>query len=209
MSEADDAVLAEIIELAKRQTGAKTVTATTRLYSDLGMTGDDAQEFLTAFAVKYDVDMSSLVWLRYFDDESTMADMLEPAMALAASILNPSFAVRWQSAHDAEREITIGHLVDIAREKVWREPHESARLPRKSLALGLIFSAFALLILGFFVLLGVVVIYAFLTGQLGEQKILALVGVAAMSIVLPVSLAFASWRQISAKLASAPSVGAS
>lgn len=203
MSADNEAALAEIVELAKAHTGVKTVTASTRLYSDLGMTGDDAQEFLTTFAAKYDVDMSSLVWLRYFDDESTMTAMLEPAIALAASILSPSFAVRWQAAHDAEREITIGHLAEIAREKTWRDPTDAVRLPRKSLALGVIFSTLATLVLGFFVILGFVVIYAFLTGQLGEQKLLVLFGIAAMSIALPIGLAYASWRQIRAKLASA------
>ena len=44
----DDTLLAEIIELAKNHTGKSSVTADTRLYADLGMTGDDANEFLLA-----------------------------------------------------------------------------------------------------------------------------------------------------------------
>ena len=200
-----EALLAEIIDLAKSHTGAKTVTADTRLHADLGMTGDDAERFLQAFAIKYDVDMGALEWQRYFENEATMADMLMPAMVLGASVLSPAFAVRWQAAREAEREITIAHLAVVANEKAWREPDGSFRREPKSNALTLIFSTLALLTMGFFLAIGVAVLYAFLTGALGERQVLVLVGIAATGIALPIYLAYASWRQISAKLASAPS----
>ena len=143
-----DALLAEIIDQAKRHTGAKTVTAETRLYADLGMTGDDAERFLQAFAANYDIDMSALEWQRYFENEPTMADMLMPALVFGASVLSPTFAVRWQSAREAEREITIAHLAEVASTKVWREPDAGFRRAPKSNALTLIFSALALLTMG-------------------------------------------------------------
>ncbi len=200
MSEADDDVLAEIIELARSQTGAKTITANTRLYSDLGMTGDDAQEFMTAFAVKYDVDMESFIWLRYFDDEGS--DMLAPAMALIASVLSPSFAVRWQAAHEAEREITIAHLVDIATERTWRDPGEAFKRKRNPMVLTVIFSTVAVLFSILFVLMSVIVLHALLSGKLGEENLLTVFGVIATGLVFP-WLAYASWRNIQRKLASA------
>lgn len=203
MSEANDAVLAEIIESAKAFTHAKTITPQTRLYADLGMDGDDADEFLTPFAARYGVDMRPMVWQRFFSNEPTMTDMLTPALILAASVLSPSFAVRWQAARHAEREITVAHLADVSRSKVWRDPSEASARKHKLSILTLLFSSIALLVLAFFVVLGVVVIYAVLAGEMGEQKVLALVGVAAMSIVSPFYLAYDSWRQISAKLASA------
>lgn len=170
MSEAGDTILGEIIDLARDQTGAKSITANTRLYADLGMTGDDAEEFMTAFAVKYDVDMGSMVWLRHFDNESSMADLLEPAIVIAASILSPSFAVRWQAAQDAEREITIGHLVEVALAKAWRDPSEAFRRQQKPGTLGLIFSTITTFVFSGFAMLGVVVIYAFLNGQLASKS---------------------------------------
>jgi hypothetical protein len=200
VSEADDQVLAEIIELARNQTGANTITANTRLYADLGMTGDDAQEFMTAFAVKYDVDMESFIWLRYFDDEGS--DMMAPAMALIASVLSPSFAVRWQAAHDAEREITIGHLVDVASERTWRDPADTYIRKRNPIVLTLIFSAVSLLVSAFFVLGSAIVLYALLAGELGETNLLAAFGVIATGLVFP-WLAYASWLNIQRKLASA------
>lgn len=198
----DDTLLAEIIELAKSHTDKSTITPETRLYADLGMTGDDANEFLLAYATKYDVDMGALIWLRHFDDESSVSDLMEPAITLAASVLSPSFAVRWQAARDAEREISIAHLAEVARAKVWADPGEAYTRTRGYSPLVLAFSAASVLLLAFFVLLGVAVGYAFVTGQLGETKLLPLLGVIAVS-VLPFFLAFASWCSIERKLASA------
>lgn len=198
----DDTLLAEIIELAKNHTGKSSITADTRLYADLGMTGDDANEFLLAYATKYDVDMGALIWLRHFDDESSVSDLMEPAITLAASVLSPSFAIRWHAARDAEREITIAHLADVARVKVWSDPSDAYRRTRGYSPLVIVFSAASVLLMAFFVLLGAAVAYALLTGQLGEVNIVALLGVIAVS-VLPFFFAFASWRSIERKLASA------
>lgn len=201
MSAEDDVLLGEIIELARHQTGAKTITADSRLYTDLGMTGDDAEEFLLAFATKYDVDLGGLVWLRYFDDEAS--DMLSPAIALGASILNPSFAARWQAAHDAEREITIGHMADAARAKLWIVPSEAFKRPPPSLSLTVIFSSFAVLITGFFFLLGLVVVYGLITGELGEQSVLTLAGFAGVCLFFPAYSAYIGWKNVKRKLESA------
>ena len=207
VSETDEAVLAEIIELARSQAGAKTITANTRLYADLGMTGDDAQEFMTAFAVKYDVDMGEFVWLRYFDDEGS--DMMARAIALAASILSPSFAVRWQAAYDAEREITIAHLAKVAGERKWREPSDAFKRKPDPRVLTLIFSVLSVLVSAFFVFGSAVVLYALLAGDLGNNNLLVVFGVIATGLVFP-WLAYASWRNIQRKLASAePSAEAS
>lgn len=192
--------LAEIIESAAHYAGAS-VTADTRLYSDLGMTGDDAGEFMAAFANKYEVEMSGFVWLRYFDDEG--ADMMGPAIVLGACVLSPAFAVRWQAARDAEREITLAHLAEIARAKVWRHPEETFRRRPKSSPLTLIFSAASVLTMAFFALTGVFVTHGLLTGAIGDTKIVTLIGVAAVGVFLPVFLAFTSWRHIRRKLASA------
>ena len=198
-----DALLSEIVAQVKSHTGAETVTAETRLHADLGMTGNDAERFLQAFAIKYGVDMSALEWQRYFENEPAMADMLMPAMVLGASVLNPAFAVRWQGARAAEREITVAHLAEIAREKIWREPDAAFQRAPNSSPLTLVFSALALLTMIFFVVLGATVIYAFLSGALGERKVLALVGVAITGVLAPIYLCYASWRQIQRKLASA------
>lgn len=197
----NDNLIVEIAELAKNHTGATSVTPSTRLYADLGMTGDDARGFMLTFAASYEVDLGDLVWLRYFDDENT--DMLAPAAALAASVFSPAFAVRWQAARDAEREITIAHLAEVARAKTWIDPGETFRRERRVSPLLLVLSVASALIMGFFLLLGAVVAYGFLAGQLGDRNLLALVGIALMGILFPLYLGFASWRTIQCKLASA------
>jgi len=202
---ADEELLAEILELVKQHTGAKTVTAETLLYRDLGVTGDDAVALLDAFTTKYGVDLSAFVWGNFFDDEGGSAAMLEPALVLAASILSPTFAVRWQAARDAEREISVAHLAKVARARVWIDPDASFQRENKLNALGLIFSVLATATMAFLVLLGGVVVYGFLTGELGDQKILVLIGIVAMGL-MPIYLAFASWRQIQRKLDLAPRV---
>ncbi|MEZ5960327.1 MAG: DUF1493 family protein [Hyphomonadaceae bacterium] len=200
MSAADDAVLGEIIAAAKRATAAANIDANTRLYADLGMTGDDASNFMDEFAAKYAVDMSSFVWLRYFDDEGS--DMMGPAIALAASILSPSFAVRWQAARDAQREITIAHLAEVARTTLWRHPGEALKTTRGPGVLTLVFSSISIAIAVFFGLGSVLVFYALVAGELGEQNLLVALGVIATGLVFP-ALGYASWRKIRRKLASA------
>ncbi|MCX7359830.1 MAG: DUF1493 family protein [Alphaproteobacteria bacterium] len=198
----DDALLNEIIELAKNRTGKDAVTADTRLYADLGLTGDAAREFLLAFATKHDVDMERLIWLRFFDDEPSISDLMEPAVMLAASVLSPSFAARWQAARDAEREITLAHLADVARAKSWTDPGDAFRRTRGHSPLVIAFSGASVLLMAFFVLLGAAVGYALIAGELGEVNVIALLGVIGVS-VLPFFFAFASWRSIERKLASA------
>ena len=198
----DDALLAEIIELAKTHTGRDSVTPETRLYADLGMTGDDAREFLLKFATKYDVDMGALVWLRHFDDEPSTSDLMEPAITLAASVLSPAFSVRWKAARDAEREINLAHLADVARAKVWTDPGDAYRRVRGHSPLVIAFSAASVLLMAFFVLLGAAVAYSLITGQLNDTNVLALLGVVAVS-ALPLFFAYSSWKSIQRKLASA------
>ena len=200
MNATDDTLLAELIELAKHHSESDKVSADTRLYADLGLNGDDAGKFITAFAAKYDVDMGAFVWLRYFDNEGS--DLMGPAIALAACAISPSFAGRWHAAHDAEREITIAHLADVARTKVWREPEQAFRRTKAPLVPTLVFSVLSVFLAAFFLLGSLAVLHAFLGGQLGNKNLLVLLGVIATGLVFP-GLAFASWRQIQRKLASA------
>lgn len=203
---ADVDLLAEVVELVKSHTGAKTVTPDTRLYSDLGMTGAPAEQFLKTFVVKYSPDMGGLIWQRYFDDGTTTSDMLEPALVLTASVLSPAFAARWQNARSAEREITVAHLAEVASTRVWRDPDDSfRRAPKAGASLNLIFSAITLFTMAFFVLLAGVVTYAFIAGELGDQRPLVLFGIVAVGL-LPIYAAYASWRRILTKLNLAPRV---
>lgn len=197
----DDVLLAEIIELAKSFSAVDNIGPNSRLLSDLHLDGDDAGDFMERFAGKHDVDMTGFVWLRHFGDEGV--DMMGPAISMAACILSPSFALQWQAAHDAEREITINHLVDVARAKMWRDPDGTFRTSQKVSVIFLLFSAISVALMAFFFLIGLVVIYGFATGEFGNRNLLTLFGIAATSIFFPAFLAYSSWKSIQRKLASA------
>jgi acyl carrier protein len=61
----------QIIEFIEENQGRdrKTITIDTRLEKDLGITGDDATEFLIAFGKKFNVDVSNFMAADYFGDE--------------------------------------------------------------------------------------------------------------------------------------------
>ena len=82
----------QIVEFTREYLGAKTasLTTSTRLLEDLGLVGDDAEEYLLAFAKKFGVDLSDLEFDRYFPDEAT-ATMHYTRAALASKDSN-----RWE-----------------------------------------------------------------------------------------------------------------
>lgn len=61
----------ELIDLAKRATGRDDIDARSRLVQDLGLIGDDVDEFLEAIVERYGTDFSNFHWHRHFPDEYT------------------------------------------------------------------------------------------------------------------------------------------
>ena len=83
------------------------LTPGTRLYHDLGMSGDDADEFLSALFAMHDVAARGFKFDRYFDNEFNTAG------AWIAHRLG------WRLTHPA---ITIGHLSEVIRAGAWFDP---------------------------------------------------------------------------------------
>lgn len=121
-----------IAALAVQMSGAQRdrLTPQTRLARDLGLDGDEAGEFMDAFATKFDVDMEGFYWLRYFGDEGW--NMLTPATTLVARALSPAFRRRWRAAQEAEREITLAHLTEVVEAGRWVHPGTEHLPSRKS-----------------------------------------------------------------------------
>lgn len=101
------------------------VTPAMRLRADLGIDGDAAQDFMTAFKEKYAVNLDRLVWRRYFREEGF--DPLAPALVFWLRRFDRDFAHRWNAAENAEREISIAHLARVAQAKKWSDPSADAR----------------------------------------------------------------------------------
>ena len=193
--------LADIAALAAQFAGREIseIAPGTRLYADLGLTGDDAHGLMAVFAERFSVDMGGFVWLRYFDDEGW--NMLDPAVVMAASLVSRGFMAQWAAATSAEREITISHLADVAARRAWFEPGAEHHRPRRT-AFANVLSLAAAVATAFLVLVGALACYGYLTGALGDAHRLAAIGLFAMTL-LPLVLVWASIRNVRRKLASA------
>lgn len=82
----DEVTLTSIKELVAKHAHCpvETLLVKTRLGEDLGIIGDDADEFLDEFARSFDVDMSGMVFNDYFPNEAT-AEMHYYLAAIARS----------------------------------------------------------------------------------------------------------------------------
>lgn len=180
-----------------------------RLRADLGIDGDSAQEFMRAFAEKYEVDLDRLIWRRFFREEGF--DPLAPALVFWLRRLDRDFSYRWTRAEDAEREISIAHLARVAVAKKWSDPGADAKPAEGQkhigfvLLRGLLSLAPIALVLTLPVLMVLMVVLA---AASGNWNVLVdnwwLVLFMAGLVALQGWIARNSWRSIERKLASVP-----
>jgi hypothetical protein len=84
------------------------LTPGTRIEEDLGVTGDDAAEFLADFAERFDVEMAGLDFHKHFGPEGC-----NPLWLL--------YTPDWLENH-GRSPVTIDHLVRVAEVKRWFSP---------------------------------------------------------------------------------------
>lgn len=80
----------------------------TRLEEDLGMTGDDAWEFMQGFSERFHVDMGAFVFQDYFGQEGCNPLLL--------------FGMLLGFHAKPRQAITVSHLVDVAHSGKWTAP---------------------------------------------------------------------------------------
>jgi hypothetical protein len=90
------------------------IMAHDRLEEDLGMTGDDASDFLEDFASTFDVDLSGLDFHKHFG----------PECAWVPGWLQAELEAKGYGMYP----VTVAHLIDVAKAKRWicpprRRPH--------------------------------------------------------------------------------------
>lgn len=187
----------EIADLVARTADAprERVNASTRLFSDLGMDGDDAHDVMQAFCARYPVDMSTFHWRRYFGDEGW--SMGQPAVVLVLQAASRSFRERWATAERAEREITVAHLARVAEAGHWFEPDEPMT-PRVRW-IGVVIGVFGATPAVAFLLFSAVLIGE---GVVSRSPTPLLIG-AALAL-FPALVFGTAWLSIQRKLASAP-----
>lgn len=98
-----------LIRLITSETGfsKNKISLETRLYHDIGLDGEDAEEFIEAFSEAFDVDMNGFEFYRYFNKEGL------DSLALFGSLFK---AKRNQKPLD---EITVEMLEHAALKKRW------------------------------------------------------------------------------------------
>ena len=157
---------------------------------------EDNPAFMSEFQRRFDVDMSRFHFLRYF--KPTPFNPFAPALALFLC-REPNFSRRWRAACDAERDLTIDHLVHVAEAKRWLEPpaaDAALRVVRKpyfgmSATVALVLLAWSTLVVGF---MGLILWLDFPRYALGPG----------LAIFLCASVLFNALQQVREKLASAP-----
>lgn len=145
------AILPEIIEHVAEQTGIKAekLNAKTRLLQDTGMDGDDAVEFFTDFANRYEVDLAPLYarWDRHFGPEgigTPTSILVMLALIFAPILLIPLgvsalwgwsveligiivwlWPLRQWPLKDNTIAVTVGDLAQAAETKRWPISYDS------------------------------------------------------------------------------------
>jgi hypothetical protein len=77
------------------------ISLESRLFHDLGITGDDADELLTDYVDAFQVDMTGFKFTDYFTSEP------------------PSMFEKWSKQNSPRPPITVGDLVEIAQRGKW------------------------------------------------------------------------------------------
>jgi hypothetical protein len=77
------------------------ITKDTRIEDDLGMTGDDAIEFIVEFGREFNIDVSSFMAADYFGPEGSPSILFMP-------IIRTLLGKKGEGAH--KKTLTVGHL---------------------------------------------------------------------------------------------------
>lgn len=96
------------------------ISLETRLFEDLGMDGDDGDEFLAAFGDEFNVDISPVAPLNYFNDASSLTG--HSLMIPAVAYISPAFRTRVERAARGLKALSVRDLVATARAGRWITP---------------------------------------------------------------------------------------
>ena len=94
---------------------ASRLTPATSLEDDLGMTGEDAAEFIQAFAAEFRVDLSGFEFGRHFGDE-------RPATPVSLALGLIDWAATGRRGTPAPEPVTIARLAEAGSAGRWATP---------------------------------------------------------------------------------------
>lgn len=105
----------EIIELIKSKTGADIVTSETDIFKDLGVVGDDFDELMADYQVKYNVKMDKYLWYFHADEEGHSIG---------------GFFFKAPNARVSRIPVTPKMLTEFASKKEWSIDYPDHKLPK-------------------------------------------------------------------------------
>ncbi len=130
---------AEIIEILKDKSGVDKISVDSDIYKDLSLTGDDFDELIDDFSVKYSVDMTNYLWYFHTNEEGDPGGLFFKPPYMAANRI----------------AITPEILTRIANKGYWDIEYPEPTIPKRRnirFAINLIFNKFSLTILCLFLL---------------------------------------------------------
>ena len=108
MGEAED----EVVEIVRSVSGARRLNRHSRVYQDLGVSGDDAWEMLQRLVDRFSVSFAKLDFNKYFPGETE------------------AFGEHWARMLGLAKPrppLTIAHLVAVVERGQWFEPDVNSR----------------------------------------------------------------------------------
>ena len=112
-------ILEKVYSFTAEQTGVpqNSLTPETTLEKDLGVTGDDGEEFMQAFSKVFGVDLSEFIFNQYFWDE------YETPIALIDNWFGPLFPMFKRSKKREKIPIKIADLMQAVTNGRWLSPN--------------------------------------------------------------------------------------
>ncbi len=113
-------VLAEIVEIASRRSGlpVNALSSRSAIYQDLGLAGDDVDEFAAALAELYGEQVFTWPWRRFTDlNEPTLGTVVAALAQLPVRLLKKHRA--YTSRYD---RLELGHIAAVIESGQWRDP---------------------------------------------------------------------------------------
>lgn len=109
----------EIIELIETEFWESNLNSDSDIFSQVGIDGDDCDEFLQKFSEKYGVDMSDFLWYFHYQDEASITFNLGSRF-----FKTPNQRVQ-------EIPITPKMLAEFATTKKWKINYPEHKVPKQ------------------------------------------------------------------------------
>jgi len=108
----------EIIDFIEKEFWETKLTSEADVFSEVGIDGDDCDEFLLKYSEKYAVDMSDFLWYFHYQEEGSLTSNIGSLFSK-----NPHQRVK-------EIPITPKMLTKFANDKKWKIDYPEHKLPK-------------------------------------------------------------------------------